>query len=152
MPIRTWLTLSAIWPLALATESSLSRSFSATTSKSSITSNVTWRGEGGGDINRLNASNGSSSPLMPPNCTQLCRVWKGEECYEYRPCMFCNQSVSCDPDYLVCRENVCMLDEYEGNLFVVYSTTMIAMMMMRTNTFRSQGRCAILILWVVWSP
>ena len=148
MPIRTWLTLSAIWPLALATESSLSRSFSATTSKSSITSNVTWR-EGGGDINRLNASNGSSSPLMPPNCTQLCRVWKGEECYEYRPCMFCNQSVSCDPDYLVCRENVCMLDEYEGNLFVVYSTTMIAMMMMRTNTFRSQGRCAILILWVV---
>ena len=36
---------------------------------------------------------------------------------EIRPCMFCNQSVSCDPDYLVCRENVCMLVDYEGNLF-----------------------------------
>ena len=46
-------------------------------------------------------------------------LWKGVECYEFRPCMFCNQSVNCDPDYLVCRENVCMLDDYEGNLFVV---------------------------------
>lgn len=47
------------------------------------------------------------------NCTR-CYVWKGDECYDYQPCTFCNQTVSCNPDYLVCRDNVCMLDGYGG--------------------------------------
>ena len=60
------------------------------------------------------------------NCTQHQQQQhkqhdEGHEEYnaKIRPCMFCNQSVSCDPDYLVCRENVCMLDDYEGNLLSV---------------------------------
>ena len=62
--------------------------------------------------------NSSSTGTSPNNCTR-CHVRKGgDECNDSRPCMFCNQSVSCDPDYFVCRENVCMLDDYEGNLFV----------------------------------
>ena len=68
------------------------------------------------------------------NCTQQQqqqhKQYEGHEEYnaEIRPCMFCNQSVSCDPDYLVCRENVCMLDDYEGNLFVALKCFALVML------------------------
>ena len=40
------------------------------------------------------------------NCT-WCQLWQGDECYQWRPCIFCNQTVPCNKEQDVCRDNVC---------------------------------------------
>jgi hypothetical protein len=52
-------------------------------------------------------------PTSLPNCTR-CHVWNGDDCYDYKPCTFCNQTVPCTAEYLECRDNVCMEDTFSG--------------------------------------
>lgn len=55
----------------------------------------------------------TTSLLALANCTR-CYVWKGDDCFDSRPCLFCNKSVPCINEDFVCRDNICMQDPFDS--------------------------------------
>ena len=50
----------------------------------------------------------NASTIAVLNCTR-CNVWKGDECFKFEPCVFCNESVHCSQERsTVCKDNVCL--------------------------------------------
>ncbi len=62
----------------------------------------------------LSQRNFKYSPL---NCTR-CSIWQGDDCFEYKPCVFCNATIEC-MEPLLCQDNICTLDPFYGTYFLL---------------------------------